>query len=277
MIADLWDARDRADLSRLRAAVEASALVDALFAVEGAPDEVELPCRARLDHWARAVARQRPGPSGPEQAEVLRRVLAEAVGLRGEHETYYAPRTCHLSAVVQRLRGMPILVCSVWIAVARAAGLQATGVGLPGHFIVRVGADEPVLVDPFAGGEPLEEPDCRALVGQTTQGRVPWDPSYLAPVDTTQIVLRVLRNLLNCAERAHDALLLYRTGRFLAELQPADPQEQLRLAAVTEAVGAVPAAIELYALVSRRFAGTAAAQQAQARWEALRQRPPTVH
>jgi regulator of sirC expression with transglutaminase-like and TPR domain len=277
MISDLWDERDRADLDRLQAALRADALVDALFAVEGAPDEVEVPCRQRLRQWSRAVARHRPGPTGPEQAEVLRQVLCEGVGLRGETEAYYAPRTCHLSAVVQHLQGMPILVCAVWIAVAREAGLDAWGVGLPGHFIVRVGAEEAVLVDPFAGGEPLEEPDCRHLIGQTTGGRVAWDPNFLSSVDTRQIVLRVLRNLLNCAERTDDGALLYRTGRFLAELLPEDPQEQLRLAAVTEAVGATPTALDLYVRVARRFPGTAAAAHARTRWADLKDRAPTVH
>ena len=44
-----------------------------------------------------------------------------------------------LAPVVARGRGMPILVSSVWIIVGTGAGIPVRGVGLPGHFIARVG------------------------------------------------------------------------------------------------------------------------------------------
>ena len=41
----------------------------------------------------------------------------------------------------------------VCIEVARRAGIELAGVGLPGHFVVgHFGTDPPVLLDPFAGG-----------------------------------------------------------------------------------------------------------------------------
>ena len=58
-----------------------------------------------------------------------------------------------LDLVLTRRRGLPILLSVVYVEVARRAGIQIAGVGLPGHFVVgHFGTDPPVLLDPFAGG-----------------------------------------------------------------------------------------------------------------------------
>lgn len=275
---ELWSAQDAADLRRLYAALEDEDLTGALLAVEGAARDLVEPVRRRLDRWAVAVADRLEGEvHGPAAAQALRAVLVDEVQLKGETEDYYRPRTCHLSAVVQIRRGMPILVSAVWLIVARRAGLEAEGVGLPGHFIARVGAPRPALVDPFERGRPLDEAACKTLVAELTGGQLPWEDDFLAPVSDVALVQRVLRNLLNIAEKTNDGRLLYRAAHMLARLAPEQPEDQLRLCAVMEAIGATPSAMRAYGRVMRRFAGHEAAEKARERLERLRRDPPTEH
>jgi regulator of sirC expression with transglutaminase-like and TPR domain len=171
---------------------------------------------------------------------------------------------------MERRRGMPILLASLWVLVARAAGLRADGVGLPGHFIARVGGPDGVLVDPFAGGAPLSQDDCRALVSKLLGDRAPWRDEMLAATPTDQTVQRVLRNLMGSFSRTGETTRLYRTVRLLALLAPGDADVHLAHARVAEEVGAVTLAEGLYREVGARFAGSGQAAAAQARLDELR-------
>ena len=71
---------------------------------------------------------------------------------RANTADYYDPKNSFLHHVVEARRGLPILLSVVWMEVGRRAGAFTAGVGLPGHFVVRVGTRGGVLVDPFAGG-----------------------------------------------------------------------------------------------------------------------------
>ena len=96
---------------------------------------------ALLDELAAAVPRDR----APHEA--LRAVLG---GYHGEPEDYDDLRSSLLHEVLQRRRGLPVLLSVVWCEVAARAGIDAVCLGLPGHVMVSVGG---VVVDPFAGGQ----------------------------------------------------------------------------------------------------------------------------
>src|SRR5664280_459569 len=104
--------------------------------------------QAELDRLARSVDPRRP------PVEALRGVLA---GFTGDARDYADLRSSLLPEVLCRRAGLPILLSVVWLEVARRCGIPADGIGLPGHFVVRVG-DNYVdnYVDPFAGGDRLD-------------------------------------------------------------------------------------------------------------------------
>jgi regulator of sirC expression with transglutaminase-like and TPR domain len=80
--------------------------------------------------------------------------------------------------------------------VARRAGLRVEGVGLPGHFIVRVRAgSHAVLIDPFHAGALLSENDCQQRLDRIFGGRLKMEQSMLAPCGRKDILERTLRNL----------------------------------------------------------------------------------
>ena len=70
-------------------------------------------------------------------ATAVSQFLFEEEGFRGNAEDYYDPRNSFLHHVLDRRLGIPITLSIVYVAVAARAGLEAVGVGLPGHFIVR--------------------------------------------------------------------------------------------------------------------------------------------
>ncbi|MFJ7044730.1 transglutaminase-like domain-containing protein [Streptomyces sp. NPDC101112] len=134
-------------------------------------------------------------PGGPRAwALALAGLLGERYGFRGSAADYQRLESSLLHRVLERRRGLPILLSVVWMEVARRAGAPVYGVALPGHFVVGFGpAEEQVLADPFDGGRVLSGSDAETLVAGATGG--PLEPGMLRPADPLDVVLRVLNNV----------------------------------------------------------------------------------
>ncbi|MGW2557770.1 transglutaminase family protein [Streptomyces sp. NPDC001514] len=135
------------------------------------------------------------GIVGPEAwVAALAGLLGERCGFHGTPGCYQRLESSLLHHVLQRRRGLPILLSVVWLEVARRAGAPVYGVSLPGHFVVGFGDPaKPVLADPFAGGRLLTGADAELLVVGATGAAL--DPSMLVPADPLEIVLRILNNI----------------------------------------------------------------------------------
>jgi regulator of sirC expression with transglutaminase-like and TPR domain len=152
---------------------------------------------------ADAVARtgtRRPDAEAIECAEALGR----RAGFTGDTEHYDDPANSMLDVVLERRRGLPILLSVVYVEVGRRAGVALAGVGLPGHFVVgHFGATPPVLIDPFAGGAPVD--------GEHPAGIVrPWHAH--------EIALRMLNNLVGSYRRRGDLASAIRAASMRLDL-----------------------------------------------------------
>jgi regulator of sirC expression with transglutaminase-like and TPR domain len=273
----LWTDADQRGFEDARLALADDDLAAALLAVEGADADTAEATYTRLATWTEALhSFPHKGPPAV-QAAVLRRVLAEKEGLTGEVERYYEPRCCWLSDVVARGRGMPILVSSVWIIVGTGAGIPVRGVGLPGHFIARVGEGAGQLVDPFADGRPLTSDHCRSLVRRMSSGQVEWRDDFLASTGIDDLLARVIRNLQLCYARNKDDLRHYRAARLAAKLFPERVAFQAIHAQAAETIEAIPMAIALYRDLADRFPDQRLARFARERLEILSDDAPLVH
>jgi regulator of sirC expression with transglutaminase-like and TPR domain len=126
----------------------------------------------------------------------LREFLFEEEGFAGNVEDYYDPHNSCLNDVLDRRLGIPITLAVLVIEVGRRVGLPIRGVGLPGHFIVRVEVGpEPVLLDPFDGGAVLTPERAADVMARALGRRIPLNERHLAPVTTRQILVRMLLNL----------------------------------------------------------------------------------
>lgn len=148
--------------------------------------------------------------------------LFGTLGYSGDRAAYHDPRNSYMHEVVSRRRGLPISLSALYVHVARELGVDADGVGLPGHFIVRAWAgDDVVYLDPFNGGARIGAEECRELVAETTGYTGAFDPRWLTPTPPREIVVRMLNNLRNGYTQDEEWELARRTIGCLTVLQPA--------------------------------------------------------
>lgn len=155
-----------------------------------------------------AVIAALPDPGdAPAQAHACATFLGSARGFDGDRAHDDHPDNSMLDLVLERRRGLPILLSVVYAEVGRRAGLPLAGVGLPGHFVVgHFGTVTPVLLDPFNGG---------AQVGAEA------DTRSVRPWATTEIAMRILNNLVGTYARRGELPLAIDAAR-LRLLLPAD-------------------------------------------------------
>jgi regulator of sirC expression with transglutaminase-like and TPR domain len=165
--------------------------------------------------------------SNASALEIIRQinwVLYVEEGYRGNVSEYYDPLNSYLDQVMDRKLGIPISLSVLYRAVAAGAGLMLSGVGLPGHFVLRIdGPGFERFVDAYHGGALLNREGCRRRAQQAI-GPIPWLPSEAyAAVSTSAIVARMLGNLSAIYAQAEDWPELFLVSRRLVALRPEVP------------------------------------------------------
>jgi regulator of sirC expression with transglutaminase-like and TPR domain len=186
----------------------------------------------------------------PERAVMaLNRYLFHEQGFRGDTASYYDPRNSYLNDVLDRRMGIPITLSTVYMEVARRAGLTVEGVGLPGHFIVRVPMGERgLLVDPFHRGALLSEEDCQQRLDRIFAGKVKIEARMLAACSHRSMLERMLRNLKAIYVKEQDYARALRAAELLLQVSP-DSADDLRDR------GILYAALDCYAFAARDLEG----------------------
>ena len=131
-----------------------------------------------------------------------------ALGLRGDVEGYPDPANSYLDQVLDRGRGIPITLSVLTMAVGRRVGVPLTGIGMPGHFLVRHEGQPRVLLDCFEGGRRLTSGDCEMIVQRIHGATAGFDLAWLEPTAARDIVVRILTNLRQRALATADVGLL---------------------------------------------------------------------
>lgn len=153
----------------------------------------------------------------------LCRYLFHEMGFRGNIKDYYDPRNSYLNQVLERRTGIPIALSAVLIAVGRRVGLNVVGIGLPGHFVVKVLGDaQEIFVDPFHGGRRITPDDCAILVQQITGEDFSPAPENLRPMPLAFIAQRMLNNLKGIYLQKDDFVRSVRIMERLRQLSPGD-------------------------------------------------------
>jgi len=168
-----------------------------LIAKEEYPD-LDIPhYLSRLDAMAADVRGRSKGGEHPLRLLTdLGDYLFREQGFQGNIENYYDPRNSFLNEVLDRRTGIPITLSTIYMEVGRRLGVRLHGVGMPGHFLVKyVGPDQEIIVDPFHGGAIVSPADCQRILDRIHGGRVAFEPRFLNPIGTRQILTRMLSNL----------------------------------------------------------------------------------
>jgi regulator of sirC expression with transglutaminase-like and TPR domain len=128
--------------------------------------------------------------------DAIRELLFEELGFRGSADSYDDPRNSFLNEVLNRRIGLPITLSILYVEVARRAGVRASGVALPGHFVARADDESrTVFVDPFRGGAVITEDDCRELTARATGRASLFRREMLLSTTPAATLLRLLHNL----------------------------------------------------------------------------------
>lgn len=155
--------------------------------------------------------------SKEDAAQRLAMFLFKDKGFTGNQEHYYDPDNSFMHLVIDRRQGIPITLSALYVFVGRRVGLPVVGVGLPGHFIVRV--DEvapPLFLDAFNGGTRLKEQDCRQFI---EAAGLEFYPHYLDASPTPAILSRMLRNLLGVYEKTGQETMVRRVTTLLSSFE----------------------------------------------------------
>ncbi|HYM60840.1 MAG TPA: transglutaminase-like domain-containing protein [Thermoanaerobaculia bacterium] len=167
--------------------------------------------RLNVDHYlgeldalaARVAKRCLPGDPPIFRLGHLHSEMFDADGYDGCSDDYYDVRNGYLHEVIDRKAGIPISLSIIFLHIASRIGLPAAGVGLPGHYIVKVQFElSEVYIDPFNSGATLSIRDIADLLGKLTGGQMRLSAEHLRAWNGRQTLIRVLGNLQNMWTRA---------------------------------------------------------------------------
>ena len=151
-------------------------------------------------------------PSG-KAARLLSSFLFKDKGFSGNREEYYDPDNSYMNRVIDTRQGIPISLSALYVFVGNRLDLPLAGVGMPGHFLVKLEEEtSPQFVDCFNGGTILREQDCEKFI---TASGLTYDPKFLKKSSTPTILARMLRNLLSIYEQESEEQMARRVRAFI--------------------------------------------------------------
>ncbi len=202
------------------------------------------PSIAHLKEVAQLAKNEAPLMSNIEDgARLISNLLAGRFGYDGDRLTYDDPRNANLIQVIARRRGMPVALGIVYMHAARAAGLTASGLDTPAHFLVMLEKNRSeVLIDPFNGGAMLD-PDRIASPPRMGGG----DGGHLAqPVSDADVLIRLENNLKIRALQIGDRGRALEIAKRMVLIGPKKPELWLDLARLNESAGVLGHARKAY-------------------------------
>ncbi|XP_037338648.2 F-box only protein 21 isoform X1 [Pungitius pungitius] len=133
----------------------------------------------------------------------LNSVLYEQLQYKGNEFDYYNPLNSYIHQVLLRRTGIPISLSVLYINLTRKLGVQLEPVNFPNHFLLRwcqkpKGSEDIydfVYIDAFGKGKQLTAKECEYLIGHQVTA------DYYSAISTTEVLLRMVGNLLNIGKR----------------------------------------------------------------------------
>ena len=151
----------------------------------------------QVERMSRRAAALAAGLGGSGIRAALNQVMFEEANLRGNREDYYDPRNSFLNDVLDRGLGIPITLSIIYMEVAKRVGFLLSGVGMPGHFLLKHYGDDgqETLIDCFNRGDILSRQDCQSRLDEIYSGEMALRPEFLHPISRRQLLTRMLNNL----------------------------------------------------------------------------------
>lgn len=202
----------------------------------------------QVDAWGAAVRERLEGTRDVERiVESINRLLFDEEGFHGEDGDYYDPKTALVSEMLDRHAGRPITLSILYIEMCRRVGMEATGVSLPGRFLVKFsGAFGEVVVDPFDDGRVLSTIELQKLLDDVYGGGVRLREHHLRSFSGREILARELAHLKAAYLAQHDLARAAASSDRLLILDRNDVYEVRDRAAIAMQLHSYSEAIEYF-------------------------------
>jgi regulator of sirC expression with transglutaminase-like and TPR domain len=188
---------------------------------------------AQIDALAQRLKQRIPGDAPPlQRLRLVNQYFFQELGFGGNVNDYYDRRNSYLPDVLNTRRGIPITLAILYMEVAGQAGLKASGVSFPGHFLVKLHLPRgEVIIDPFTGHSlSREQLDERLLPYRQQRGLVGDFEAplglFLQAAPPRDVIARLLRNLKEIHRSGGDWLRLLAIAERLVILLPAAWEER---------------------------------------------------
>jgi regulator of sirC expression with transglutaminase-like and TPR domain len=180
-----------------------------------------------VDAWSAAVASRLRGSHDVERVvEAINRQLFDEEGFHGEDDDYYDPRSALVSEMLERHAGLPITLSILYLELTRRIGAEASGIALPGRFLVKFsGFFGEIVVDPFDGGRVVTPVELQKLLDQVYGGGVRLREHHLRSFSRREILARELAQLKAAYLAQHDIERAAASVDRLLILDERDPYE----------------------------------------------------
>ena len=158
--------------------------------------------RDKLDDLARQIGSDIAyTPSLNEKMRILLHFVFRELRFRGDSKNYHDPENAFLDRVIDRRKGLPIMLSVVVMSIARRLNLPFYGANMPIHFmLVYQTHNQNILVDPFDGGTIVTYDQCYYFLKKN--GIEP-RAEHLERAKESEILARCIRNLMHSYAKNH--------------------------------------------------------------------------
>ncbi|MCC5908542.1 MAG: transglutaminase family protein [Balneolaceae bacterium] len=134
-------------------------------------------------------------PSISEKMQIMLQYVFRELRFRGDSKDYHNPENASLDRVIDRRKGLPIMLSVVVMFLARRLNLPFHGVNMPIHFMLMYQThNQEILIDPFDGGTIVTYNQCCYFLKKN--GIEPRS-EHLKKADENDILVRCIRNLMH--------------------------------------------------------------------------------
>lgn len=152
--------------------------------------------RSKLDDLARQIGSDIAyTPSLNEKMRILLQFVFRELRFRGDSKNYHDPENAFLDRVIDRRKGLPIMLSVVVMSIARRLDLPFYGANMPIHFmLVYQTHNQNILIDPFDGGTIVTYDQCCYFL---KKNGVKPRAEHLERAEASEILGRCIRNLMH--------------------------------------------------------------------------------
>lgn len=148
-----------------------------------------------------------------EKVRVINHILFEVHGFGGNTTNFHAPQNSYINNVLETKRGNPLSLAILYTIISQSLNIPILGVNLPEHFILAYKEESgfPAIIDdteeptnilfyinPFSKGSVFSRKEIDTFLKQL---KLDPEPGYYEPCTNTDIIRRLIRNLIYAYEK----------------------------------------------------------------------------